>query len=118
MVSPISRLLLKPSSLLSTRYNVISFENDAGEDVEGYLESSGKIKSLIAEEIARGTPSERIVLGGFSQGGVMTLVTGITIDIKLAGLVVMSGRLPIKAKIKAVCAIKFLIMVQLTTRFC
>ena len=62
------------------------------------LESSKFINELIAEEIKHGTPANRIVLGGFSQGGAMTLVTGMTTETKLAGLVVMSGWLPISMR--------------------
>jgi predicted esterase len=87
----------------SARFDIRSFvDASSGEDEEGLLESNDKIKSLIAEEIASGTPSNRIVLGGFSQGGAMTLLTGTTIADRLAGLVVMSGWLPIKEKVKSV----------------
>jgi lysophospholipase I len=90
--------------LFFTRYDVRSFAAGAPDDEEGMLESSDKIKALIAEEIASGMPPDRIVLGGFSQGGAMTLLTGMTTEMKLAGLIVMSGRLPIREKIKAVRA--------------
>ncbi|GAA6009554.1 hypothetical protein JCM11491_003602 [Sporobolomyces phaffii] len=40
--------------------------------------------------------SKRILLGGFSQGGVMTLLTGLTCEYELGGLFVFSGMLPVR----------------------
>ena len=60
------------------------------------------MNKLIKQEIDNGIPSDRIVVGGFSQGGTMALVVGLTTPRKLAGLAVLSGRLPIRSKIKEV----------------
>ncbi|KAL0945649.1 hypothetical protein HGRIS_014803 [Hohenbuehelia grisea] len=43
----------------------------------------------------------RIVLGGFSMGGAMTLLTGLSIKEQLGGLVVLSGWLPLRNKLKS-----------------
>lgn len=40
--------------------------------------------------------SKRILIGGFSQGGVMSLLTGLTHENKLGGIVVFSGMLPVR----------------------
>jgi lysophospholipase-2 len=40
-------------------------------------------------------PANRIILGGFSQGGALSLYTGLTSSLKLGGIVSMSGYLPI-----------------------
>ena len=60
------------------------------------------MNKLIEQEIKDGVPPNRIVVGGFSQGATMTLVVGLTTKHKLAGLTVLSGRLPIREKIKEV----------------
>lgn len=67
------------------------------------LQSRRSICEIITEEVTSGIPANRVLLGGFSQGGAMTLLTGLTSDYKLAGLAVLSGWLPLKAKFKAVC---------------
>ncbi|KAK7685975.1 hypothetical protein QCA50_010785 [Cerrena zonata] len=64
------------------------------------LESAKAIDDLIDDEIERGTPADRIVLGGFSQGAAMTLLTGLTTQHQIAGLIVLSGRLPMREKFK------------------
>lgn len=43
---------------------------EAREDAEGLQASSQNVCQLIEEEVAAGIPSDRIVLGGFSQGTV------------------------------------------------
>lgn len=46
--------------------------------------------------------SKRIVLAGFSQGAVLSLVTGLTAENDLAGLVILSGYMPIKARLQQI----------------
>ena len=42
-------------------------ENPKREDKEGIMKAAEYLESLVAEEIRRGTPSERIFIGGISQ---------------------------------------------------
>jgi phospholipase/carboxylesterase len=62
-------------------------ESGANHDID---ESADQIKVLIDEQITRGIPSERIVLAGFSQGGVIALHTAIRLEQRLAGVVALS----------------------------
>ena len=66
------------------------------------LESRSAISSIISSEVDNGIPASRIVVGGFSQGGTMSLLTGLTGDTKLGGIAVLSGRLPMRDKFKSV----------------
>ena len=72
------------------------------EDEEGILRSKGDIENLITQELNAGIPPGRIVVGGFSQGGVVSLATGLTTSHKLAGLAALSCYLPIAEKLKKV----------------
>jgi lysophospholipase-1 len=72
------------------------------EDEAGMLRSSRQINELISAEIDAGMNPNRIVLGGFSQGGAMSLLTGLTSERKLGGIVVLSAWLPLRKKIKSV----------------
>jgi phospholipase/carboxylesterase len=67
------------------------------EDEAGLRASQAQIEALIGREVARGMPAKRIVLMGFSQGCAMTLLTGLRHDQRLAGLVGLSGYLPLAA---------------------
>ena len=71
------------------------------EDVAGLRASQVLVDSLIANERARGIAASRIVLGGFSQGCAMTLMAGLRYPERLAGLLGMSGYLPLAASTAA-----------------
>ena len=66
------------------------------------LASASSLNVLIEEEVNAGIKPDRIILGGFSQGGVMSLLTGLTGDRRVGGLVVLSSRVPLLNKFKAV----------------
>ena len=59
-------------------------------DVAGVLDSQAHIEALIAREKERGIEARRIVLAGFSQGGVIALYTGVRHAERLAGIVALS----------------------------
>ncbi|SPO00153.1 related to lysophospholipase [Cephalotrichum gorgonifer] len=61
------------------------------EDERGILESRTYFHQLIQEEIDAGIPADRIVLGGFSQGGAMSIFAGLSASVKLAGIVGLSS---------------------------
>lgn len=61
------------------------------EDAEGIKASAQYLNGLIQQEIDSGIPADRIVLGGFSQGGAMSIYTGLMAKVKLAGIVSLSG---------------------------
>ena len=71
------------------------------EDEAGLRQSREAIDALIEREIARGIPASRIVLMGFSQGCAMTLLTGLRQSHTLAGLIGLSGYLPLPATTEA-----------------
>ncbi len=71
------------------------------EDEAGLRESQALVEELIANETARGVKSSRIVLAGFSQGCAMTFMTGLRHKERLAGLLGMSGYLPLADKTAA-----------------
>ncbi|OAQ81021.1 phospholipase/carboxylesterase [Purpureocillium lilacinum] len=70
---------------------ITSIEAKLNEDTAGILESRKYLHSLIQDEVAAGIPSERVILGGFSQGGAMSIFAGLTAPFKIAGIVGMSS---------------------------
>ena len=79
----------------------LDFNARSSEDEAGLRESQALVEALIVKEKQRGVPAGRIVLAGFSQGCAMTLMTGLRHDERLAGLVGLSGYLPLAAKAEA-----------------
>ena len=66
------------------------------------LKTVHNLNQLISAEVDADIPASRIVLGGFSQGAAMTLLTGMTSERRLGGLAVLSGWLPLREKVKSV----------------
>lgn len=67
------------------------------EDEVGLRRSQASIEALIEKEKSRGIAADRIVVAGFSQGCAMALMTGLRHSEKLAGIVGLSGYLPLAA---------------------
>lgn len=63
------------------------------EDEAGLRGAQAIVQALIDRETGRGVPPERVVLMGFSQGCVVTLMAGLRAPQRLAGLVGLSGYL-------------------------
>jgi phospholipase/carboxylesterase len=66
------------------------FNPSGGADVPGIKKSAARIRELIQNEIDNGIPAERILLAGFSQGGVMALHVGLYYPKQLAGILALS----------------------------
>jgi predicted esterase len=73
---------------------------EAREDEPGIQRSQAYFHSLIKAEIEKGIPSDRIVLGGFSQGGAMALLSGVTSSEKLGGIFGLSSYLLLREKLR------------------
>ena len=71
------------------------------EDEAGLRASQALVDALIATERSRGIPADRIVLAGFSQGCAMTFMAGLRHPERLAGLMGLSGYLPLAALLGA-----------------
>ena len=82
-------------------YDITNADLVRREDEGGLRRSQLQIEALIAREKARGIPASRIILAGFSQGCAMTLQTGLRHPEKLAGLMCLSGYLPLAATVAA-----------------
>jgi predicted esterase len=87
-------------------YDIKEFGNfgadlaNRSEDEAGIVRSQKYFHQLIDAEIKSGIPSERIVLGGFSQGGAMSLLAGVTAPNKLGGIFGLSCYLLLNSKLK------------------
>ncbi len=80
-------------------YDITGAELTRREDETGLRDSQHDVEALIAREKARGIPASRIVLAGFSQGCAMTLQTGLRHPERLAGMLCLSGYLPLADKV-------------------
>ena len=66
-------------------------------DAPGIVQSVGEVQELIEREIALGIPANKVLLAGFSQGGVIALHAGLTRSPPLGGILALSCYLALPA---------------------
>lgn len=71
-------------------YDIVSMDFNHRADRKGVEASAELVNELIENEIAVGIPPERIVLAGFSQGGVIALHLATRLKHKFAGIIALS----------------------------
>jgi len=88
--APIRPVTINNGMEMRAWYDIKSLDMGSRADVDGVVESSSSVQALIEAEIAAGIPAEKIMLIGFSQGGVIALHLGTRFTQKLAGIVALS----------------------------
>ncbi|MDM8558205.1 alpha/beta fold hydrolase [Candidatus Parabeggiatoa sp. HSG14] len=76
-------------------YDVLAMDLPTQEDVKGIQDSDQILRNYISQEIENGISAQRIVLAGFSQGGVIALHTGLRYPLAIAGIMALSTYLPL-----------------------
>ncbi len=79
-------------------YDILTADLVRREDEAGLRASQTAIEAVIANEKSRGIAANRIVVAGFSQGCAMALMVGMRHTEALAGIIGMSGYLPLFEK--------------------
>ena len=82
-------------------YDILGTQLQRVEDAVGIRKSGLDVEALIADQVAQGIPPSRIVLAGFSQGCAMVLHTGLRYPKTLAGIMALSGYLPLADTVAA-----------------
>lgn len=82
-------------------YDILTTDLSRREDEAGLRKSQIDIEALITQQLALGIATDKIVVAGFSQGCAMALQTGLRYPQKLAGLMCLSGYLPLSDKTAA-----------------
>ncbi|MFI4939379.1 MAG: alpha/beta hydrolase [Burkholderiales bacterium] len=99
--APLMPVTINGGFVMRAWYDILGADMVMREDEAGLRKSQKSIEQLIANEKARGIAADRIVLAGFSQGCAMTLQTGLRYPEKLAGLMCLSGYVPIHRTVAA-----------------
>lgn len=87
---------------LSSRFDIRSLEVGGSEDEAGIKAATTLVHGMINNEIKAGIPANRIILGGFSQGGALALYSALTYPQKLGGVIGLSCWLPLHSSFPAV----------------
>jgi len=99
--APMRAVTINAGMVMRAWYD-IRLEGDARTpDADDLGQSEAQVRALIRREQERGMPAARIVLAGFSQGGAVTLHTGLRYPERLAGLIALSCSLPLAGTVAA-----------------
>ncbi len=93
--APMRAVTINGGFVMRAWYDIASQDISRKEDEQGVRQSQKMVEELIAKEVARGVPVNRIVLAGFSQGGVIALHTSLRQPKQLAGVMSLSAYLPL-----------------------
>lgn len=89
--APVQPVTLNGGMAMRAWYDIITLDREGPVDANGINESSALLEALVAREEERGIDPGRIVLAGFSQGGVIAINTVLRSGRTFAGLMALSS---------------------------
>ncbi|MDR2555245.1 MAG: dienelactone hydrolase family protein [Fibromonadaceae bacterium] len=92
--APVMHITVNGGYEMRAWYDITDLHLDRDPDIKNIEGNSKYVAELVDAEIEKGINSERILLIGFSQGGVMALQTAIHYPKKLAGVASLSSYFP------------------------
>jgi len=99
--APVQPVTINNGMRMRAWYDIVADDLARREDERGVRASQGLVEALIARERERGIRASRIVLAGFSQGGAISLQTGLRHSERLAGIMALSTYVPVAATLEA-----------------
>ena len=88
--APVRPVTINGGMAMRAWYDILGFGRGFPHDDVGIRAADGEVRALIERENQRGIATNRIVLGGFSQGGAISLFSGPRYPQKLAGIMGLS----------------------------
>lgn len=76
--------------------DIYAIDENSREDATGFDQSALRVKALLDIEKAKGIPADRMIVGGFSQGGALAMHVALRYPEKLAGCVGCSAWVPLR----------------------
>ena len=98
--APMRAVTINGGFVMRAWYDIVYQDLVMKEDEQGLRQSQMMVEDLIARESSRGVPPNRIVIAGFSQGGVIALQTALRHPKRLAGAMSLSAYLPLVAALE------------------
>lgn len=93
--APMIPVTINQGFVMRAWYDITAADIAERQDENGIRASQALLVKLIEDQITQGIDSTRIVLAGFSQGGVIALQAGLRFDKPLAGIMALSTYLPL-----------------------
>lgn len=98
--APVRAITVNSGMKMRGWYDIFDLSISRKEDEQGIKDSHRLVSLLIAREESLGIPSNKILLGGFSQGAAIALYLGLRHPKKLGGIIALSGYLPLPITLK------------------
>jgi phospholipase/carboxylesterase len=96
--APTRPVTLNNGLVMRAWYDIVGLTLTDREDEVGIAQSEKIIRQIVDDQLKDGFSSDQIFLAGFSQGGAMALYTALQMESPLAGVIVLSGYLPLASK--------------------
>jgi len=88
--APTRPVTINAGMVMRAWYDITAMDLSTAVDAEGINQSSEQLRALIHATVDGGIGAERILLAGFSQGGVIALHTALQYPDRLAGVIALS----------------------------
>jgi len=98
--APVRPITLNMGLPMRGWYDIYNLDRHAKQDEAGIKDSADFVDSLIETEKSNGISENRIIIAGFSQGSVIALYTGLRASNPLAGIIALSGYLPLHKQLE------------------
>jgi len=93
--APVIPLTLNMGFRMPAWFDIYSLDKLEEEtDYEGVKSSSEMVLKYVKQEMDKGIPSQKILIGGFSQGATLALYTTLNFNQTLAGCIALSAYVP------------------------
>ena len=99
--APMMPVTINQGFVMRAWYDIRTADIGAEHDADGIRASAAAVEKMVDAEIERGIAAGRVVLAGFSQGGVIALQTGLRYSQRLAGILALSTYLPLAETLAA-----------------
>ena len=96
--APSMPVTINQGYVMPSWYDIYSADLAARVDEQGIQRSTDYLQSLVTREQENGVPVERIILAGFSQGGLIALTTALGCEQQLLGVMALSTYLPLEVE--------------------
>lgn len=97
--APVQPVTINGGMAMRSWYDIKSMDLDKRADETGVRESAAKVEQLIKQELENGIAADKIILAGFSQGGVISLHLAPRLPQKLAGVMALSTYMCVPEKL-------------------
>jgi phospholipase/carboxylesterase len=93
--APVRPITVNGGMAMRGWFDIDTLDRNMSLDEPGMSESVSRVEGLVQRERERGIADDRIVIAGFSQGGAIALLAGLTMQPSPTGVIALSTFIPV-----------------------